>query len=389
MRSKLLYFSIAMIQICFIPTKLKAQSRSAQSIINQRNVNISQYEINTDELETFKVEMGFGSADIMEQLKDFQVVGQTIHHIDLVYSDYPKGANLKTLNLNRIKEIEKFFPVLVENPLIKWRIIRQTACQSEVEARSFFHGVVVYYEATSSPEFLKEVSVNLDKYLPIEPSKIVAQKIFDTMRKPTVNTVLSRQKNWSNAVFIVDLTSSMIPYNSQIALWQLLNTENGLIKEIVMFNDGDSAPIEAKTPGKTGGIYHLKSINYKAIRNESRKVCTNGLGNNDQPENDLEAVLFAIEKNPNASEYILVADNDAPPRDMELLDKIYRPIRIILCDTDKGILPEYLEIARKTGGSVHTLKEDIVDLIKKKEGETIVAGGRKYKVKNGRILVVN
>jgi hypothetical protein len=74
---------------------------------------------------------------------------------------------------------------------------------------------------------------------------------------------------------------------------------------------------------------------------------------------------------------------------MELLDKIYRPIRIILCDTDKGILPEYLEIARKTGGSVHTLKEDIVDLIKKKEGETIVAGGRKYKVKDGRVTATN
>jgi hypothetical protein len=333
--------------------------------------------------------MGFGSAAILEQLKDFQVLGQTINHIDLVYTDFPKGANLKALNLNRIKEIEQFFPILVQNPLIKWNIIRQTNCQTEAAARTFFHGVIIYYEASSSKEFLKEVATKLDNYLPEDPSKIVAQKIIDTISKPTINNVLNRQKQWTNAVFIVDLTSSMIPYNSQIALWQLLNTENGLIKEIVMFNDGDSAPIEAKTPGKTGGIYHLKSINYKAIRNESRKVCTNGLGNNVQPENDLEAVLFAIEKNPNASEYILVADNDAPPRDMELLDKIYRPIRIILCDTDKGILPEYLEIARKTGGSVHTLKEDIVDLIKKKEGETIVAGGKKYKVKNGRILVVN
>ncbi len=389
MRSKLLYFSIVMIQISITTTNLNAQSRSAQSIINQRIVNVDQFEFYDGDLETFKVEMGFGSAAILEQLKDFQVLGQTIHHIDLVYTDFPKGANLKALNLNRIKEIEQFFPILVQNPLIKWNIIRQTNCQTEAAARTFFHGVIIYYEASSSKEFLKEVATKLDNYLPEDPSKIVAQKIIDTMSKPTINNVLNRQKQWTNAVFIVDLTSSMIPYNSQIALWQLLNTDKGVIKEIVMFNDGDSAPIEAKILGKTGGIYHLKSINYQAIRSESRKVCHNGLGNNDSPENDLEAVLFAIEKNPNASEYILIADNDAPPRDMELLDKIYRPIRIILCDTDKGILPEYLEIARKTGGSVHTLKEDILDLIKKKEAETIVAGGRKYKVKNGRILVVN
>lgn len=389
MRSKLLYFSIVMSQIFITATNLNAQSRSAQSIINQRIVNVDQYEFYDGDLETFKVEMGFGSAAILEQLKDFQVLGQTINHIDLVYTDFPKGANLKTLNLNRIKEIEQFFPILVQNPLIKWNIIRQTNCQTEVAARTFFHGVIIYYEASSSKEFLKEVATKLDNYLPKDPSKIVAQKIIDTMSKPTINNVLNRQNQWTNTVLIVDLTSSMIPYNSQIALWQLLNADKGVIKEIVMFNDGDSAPIEAKIPGKTGGIYHLKSINYQAIRSESRKVCHNGLGNNDQPENDLEAVLFSIEKNPNASEYILIADNDAPPRDMELLDKIYRPIRIILCDTDKGILPEYLEIARKTGGSVHTMKEDIVDLIKKKEGETIIAGGKKYKIINSRILVVN
>lgn len=365
---------------------LNAQSRSAQSIINQRIVNVDQYEFYDGDLETFKVEMGFGSVAILEQLKKSQVLGQAIHHIDLVYTDFPKGANLKALNLNRIKEIEQFLPILIQNPLIKWNIIRQTNCQTEAAARTFFHGVIIYYEVSSSKEFLKEVATKLDNYLPKDPSKIVAQKILDTMSKPTINNVLNRQKQWSNAVFIIDLTSSMIPYNSQIALWQLLNTEKGVIKEIVLFNDGDSAPSEAKIAGKTGGIYHLKSISYQTICAESKKACRNGLGNADAPENDLEAVLFAIEKNPNASEYILIADNDAPPRDMELLDKIYRPIRIILCDTDKEILPEYLEVARKTGGSVHTLEEDILDLIKRKDGETIIAGGRKYVIQGGKVL---
>jgi hypothetical protein len=365
-----------------------AQSRSAEEISNQPIQNVEQYSPSKKTSKSFVVKMGFGNADILEQLEDFQVIGATIDHIDLVYTDYPKGANLKKLNFNRIKEMEKFHPVLVSNPLIKWNIIRQIGCRTEIEARSYFHGIIVYYEMYSDVDYVEKVNTKLEKYLPNNLNKELAQRILDTIKKPTVNEVFKRHKYWSNAVLIVDLTTSMIPYNSQVVLWQLLNTDRGFFKEVVMFNDGDSAPEHAKEIGKTGGIYYDKNVSFETLRKNSIKVCRNGLGNADFPENDLEAVLFAIKQNPNANEYILIADNDAPPRDMELLDKIYRPIRIILCDTDKGILPEYLEIARRTGGSVHTIKEDLVDLIKQKEGQIFTAGGRKYAVKDGRVVLV-
>jgi hypothetical protein len=232
---------------------------------------------------------------------------------------------------------------------------------------------------------VKEVNTNLNNYLPKNITKELARKIMDTIKKPTVKEVFKRQKNWNNAVLIVDLTTSMIPYNSQVILWQLLNSERGFFKEVVMFNDGDSAPEKSKKVGKTGGIYHEKNISFEALRKTSFEVCQNGIGNSDFPENDLEAVLFAIEKNPNAGEYILIADNDAPPRDMSLLNKISRPIRIVLCDTESGILPEYLEIARRTAGSVHTITDDILDLMKRKEGEVFFVGNRRFKISSGRI----
>ena len=44
---------------------------------------------------------------------------------------------------------------------------------------------------------------------------------------------------------------------------------------------------------------------------------------------------------------------------MELLVNINRPVHIILCDTEQEkIHPHYKEIAEKTGGSIHTIKED-------------------------------
>jgi len=385
MKSSVSYFSNFLVLVFFLSNFVWSQ-RTAVQIIKQPIINVDKYEKPQNNLKTFTVKMDFGSADILEQLQEFNVIGATIYHIDLVYTDFPKGANLTTLNLNRIKQLEKFHPILVQNSLIQWNIIRQQNCINEEHAKTFFHGIIVYYENLNKSTYVSEVDTKLNLYLPENVNKELAQKIIDTIPYPTVNEVFKRNKYWRNTVLIVDLTTSMIPYNAQVVLWQILNADRGFFREVVMFNDGDSAPSEAKEVGKTGGLYHEKNMSFESLRSMSLKVCRNGLGNTDFPENDLEAVLFAIEKNPNATEYVLIADNDAPPRDMELLDKIFRPIRIILCDTEKGILPEYLEIARRTGGSVHTINEDIYDLIKLKEGQTIQVGMHKFKIKNGKIV---
>jgi len=373
----------ATIVFCSIPSF--GQKRTAEQLIQQKNIPISQYEFSESELQSFSIEMSFGSTEIISKLTKLKDIGATIHRVDMVYTDFPKGCDLTNLNFNRIKEIEKIHPILVQNMLIPWKIIRQTGCKTEEEARTYFHGIIVYFQENASSGFVKEVNTNLNNYLPKNITKELARKIMDTIKKPTVKEVFKRQKNWNNAVLIVDLTTSMIPYNSQVILWQLLNSERGFFKEVVMFNDGDSAPEKSKKVGKTGGIYHEKNISFEALRKTSFEVCQNGIGNSDFPENDLEAVLFAIEKNPNAGEYILIADNDAPPRDMSLLNKISRPIRIVLCDTESGILPEYLEIARRTAGSVHTITDDILDLMKRKEGEVFFVGNRRFKISSGRI----
>lgn len=364
---------------------LIAQNRSAHEILAQGAKDIGRYTAGNNELKTFIVKMGYGESSISQQLSRFNVLGATIHSIDLVYSDFPKGQDLSKLNLSRIQEMERFHPVFVQNPLIKWTIFRQTDCKTESYARNLFHGIVVYYQEAITSEFVRNANDDLEKYLPVKITPLTARKILDTISRPTVVNVFDRQTSWKNAMLIVDLTSSMIPYNSQVVLWQLLHGDRGMIKEVVMFNDGNSAPKSAKKVGRTGGIYYNKNLSFDSLRVMSMLVCRNGLGNRDFPENDLEAVLFAINKNPNAGEYILVADNDAAPRDMDLLVKINRPIRVVLCGAENGILPEYLEIARKTGGSVHTISDDIIDLMKKREGEVFSVGYRMFKIVAGRI----
>jgi hypothetical protein len=84
----------------------------------------------------------------------------------------------------------------------------------------------------------------------------------------------------------------------------------------------------------------------------------------------------------------MIADNNAGVRDMALLTRVTFPIRIVLCGAGENIPihPHYLEIARRTGGSIHTIEEDIAGLQNLKEGEKIKISGIEYSVKKGKLI---
>lgn len=48
--------------------------------------------------------------------------------------------------------------------------------------------------------------------------------------------------------------------------------------------------------------------------------------------------------------------------------------------------PEYLTIAHRTGGSVHTLTKDLWDLSKKDDGDVIELSGLRFLLKNHQFI---
>jgi hypothetical protein len=75
-------------------------------------------------------------------------------------------------------------------------------------------------------------------------------------------------------------------------------------------------------------------------------------------------------------------------RDFSLIKNLKVPVRVILCGIENNSLwsdinEEYLALAYKTGGSVHTLTEDIYDLYKLTEGKKVKIGGIEYMLENG------
>lgn len=201
-----------------------------------------------------------------------------------------------------------------------------------------------------------------------------------------VMKVLERNKNWQKMLVVEDVTGSMMPYIADLLLWNALKDNLRHTSHFIFFNDGDSKEDYEKEIGKTGGIYHAEPKSVDVLEETMVKAVAGGNGG-DRPENDIEAVLAGIKACPECEEVVLISDNWATPRDLELVAKINKPVHVILC----GVRPDYLNpahlyIAWKTKGSLHTISEDITKLATMEEGQTITVMGKNYKILNGKFV---
>lgn len=198
---------------------------------------------------------------------------------------------------------------------------------------------------------------------------------------------LDRLKDLKNCLVVTDVTGSMSPYLGQFIAWHQLHLKTMPTRDFLFFNDGDNQPDNVKKAGQVGGLYRVQTRRYAELRNTLLKAQSSGNGG-DTPENNIEAVLEGVKVNPNIQQVIMIADNFATPRDLELLSLVKVPIRLILCGTWAGINTEYLEMLKKNGGSIHTIDEDIEDLQKLNEGEVIDIMGVSYMIKDGSFIRV-
>jgi len=245
-------------------------------------------------------------------------------------------------------------------------------------AKRYFHGFVITYRPGPTAEsFADEVS-----YIKS------AWKHSPTFRDSIVIKAFQRNK-WKNTTVVSDFTGSMAPYIAQTLVWYKLTFQTKDISEFVFFNDGDATPDYKKKAGKTGGVYYCNTFCKDSVLKTAYKCLRGGYGG-DVPENNIEACLYAIKKNPNIKEIVMIADNWAPMRDYSMLSSIKVPVHIIICgiNPEFGINPQYLDLARQTNGTVHTLEEDISKLSKVAEGQTIEIDGITYKIWAGRFIKV-
>lgn len=198
-------------------------------------------------------------------------------------------------------------------------------------------------------------------------------------------TAALRRNCWSEKLIVCDLTGSMSPYAAQLSAWYQLTYQKEKNLQFVFFNDGNEMPDDKKVIGNTGGIYYAPSEGITPLFNTIAKVSAAGSGG-DCPENNMEALIKGTQMAKPYKELVMIADNYAPVKDIRLLKDFDKPVHIIVCGADNGILEDYLNIAKKTKGSIHTMEEDITNLASKAEGQELQIGKFKYKVMGGEFV---
>ncbi|MFT5915071.1 MAG: hypothetical protein ACJAWV_002057 [Flammeovirgaceae bacterium] len=351
--------------------------------MNQLFNSAEKIEIANIQIDTTKhiwLEMAFGGWAILnpavaKKAKSYVV---PFDRVDILYSDYPKNNHFNSLNKKRLESLKKLLPNLFSNPAIQFRIIKQTNCASKAEAKKLPHGILLHIVKSNQVEVVEDekgidykdgivetvTSVNetveLEKELISESSLIIPSGAMG--KDSTIIKIFKRNAGLlkDSVVIITDLTYSMAPFTWQILHWQKQIRQSKKVLAHIFFNDGDKTHDKEKVLGKAGGIYVTETADLDSVSKLMAKVQKNGNGG-DIPENDLEALLFAIENYPNAKEYVLIADAKSSIRDFELLSKINKPIRVFLARTDgsyRSIGGQYLDLAYQTNGSLFTESHD-------------------------------
>ncbi len=249
---------------------------------------------------------------------------------------------------------------------------------------------------TEYKEFKRSSSIRI--YYPrwvelhsVVPKRSVAEKkqltitITNAIPDSSILKILDRT-GWEKATIICDVTGSMYKYTSQVLLWIKASPVGSLSKNFVFFNDGDNMPDKDKKLGNTGGIYSRSCSTYAEVESLLKTTMLKG-GGGDYPENNIEALLKAEKDFPATEFQVMIADNWAAIKDKVLWQYLTKPVRIVVCGaTEFNVHIDYLNLARKTNGSIHLMESDLYNLSGLKEGEILQVGKNNFVVKNGMFV---
>ncbi len=194
-------------------------------------------------------------------------------------------------------------------------------------------------------------------------------------------------EKWKNVVIVCDITSSMFPYTTQLFDWMTENTENTSIKGIVFFTDCDSLgrQTRGRLPGK---MFSARKKDELVLWDTMFAAINNSENNKDKPENNIEALLYAQKNFPDADEIVMIADNSSQIKDMKLSSKVKKKVHIILCgetyEKNLAFQSDYVQLAKKTKGSIHTLEDDIENVSNLKDMSVVRVGNIYFRFQKGK-----
>lgn len=216
------------------------------------------------------------------------------------------------------------------------------------------------------------------------PPKPAAMPELALPQDSTIFNTFTRN-HFEHMLVVADVTGSMAPYIMQLIQWMHQQEKNSGIDYCYCFNDGDDKIDDLKYIGSTGGIYGGAVSNSKQISTLIQNTMQKGDGG-DLEENPCEALLKATENASGYKDVVLVADSWAPARDLGLVSQIKKPVQVIICGKRLGVHPDLITIALLTGGSLHFINEDVINLQPLKNGQEMLIHNRYYRFNGSKVV---
>jgi hypothetical protein len=336
---------------------------------------------------TTHLKMSYGGYKVLNKENwPERVIDKRPKVVDVVMTLYPSDTtnwkeNFYDLINNRVVALQDLDSAFLIDKFIQWNIYLQQDKNSYYGAKNQFHGIVVHYKPLPKKEDQDHYAKLLNKWDEKRQIKIAGNKL---------NEIIDRnQGKWKNMLVITDCSGSMIPYGSEVVIWHLLKHDKKNISQFVFFNDGD--PNQDKIIGNAGGVYLFETKQSGKVVKAVRHFTEKGLPyNNDCPENDVEAIIKGSNMVKQCDDIVLIADNLSGVRDISLVNKIKKPVRIVLCGVTNGLInPDYIKLAYETKGSIHTIEEDIEQFVKTKHGQIIAIDNLTFKVDDDELVLIN
>src|SRR3989339_215955 len=286
----LLLLCLFQISILFASAQVKLKVNFK---VKADTINIPEYDIkHIDKSNQLVFKMKFGEPEIKNPKEAKRLTGGVIQQIELVYTNYPVGADLELLNKRRLIELYLLAPEVFDNPMTEWKFVAQTKCKSNWDASRLFHGIVITYRKAPTAESAKEEATFLKDAVKTDYSLKGMVKNKTVLVDSTVLKIFNRNSTWKNMLVVGDFTGSMSPYIAQVLIWHSLNIQK-------------------------------------------------------------------------------------------------KPVRVILCGAQTAVNIQYLDLALQTKGSIHTIEEDIEDLVKITEGKTIKIGKKSFRMSKGKFVPID
>ena len=216
------------------------------------------------------------------------------------------------------------------------------------------------------------------------PNQLSTVKAEDIIASAVYKALDSISKN-ENLAVVMDVTGSMANHIISTSYWLNQHINDLPFSSFTAFNDGDDTKDNDKIIGATGGIYFTTFVS--EFSNSIRTAMQKGNGG-DYPENDIEAILYAIRKDAKATGVLLIADNFSTVKDFELLEKINLQVNILPCGLTGSINQNYLDIAFNTKGKIY-YNEQVIDLQSLKKGDSFKVRRTTYVLTGKGVEVVH